>query len=114
VSLIGQGDAFHSTAKFKTGKTKTMKKLFVATVAAIVLLSGSAFAKQEKQVTRTIWELSDFPELEDKAKAVCESKSALSDKLKAACAAHTFPSVTKGGAFRNAGIGAELNTLIRQ
>jgi hypothetical protein len=91
-----------------------MKKLFTATAIALVLLTGSAFAKQEIDVKRTIWELSDFPELEKNAKAVCASKAVLSVKLKNACKTESFPSVTKAGKFRNVGIGAELNALMAQ
>ena len=83
-------------------------------VAFVTLFPVSANAKQEKQVTRTIWELSDFPDLEKKAKEVCGGKMVLSDKLKSACQSGNFPSVTKAGAFRNSGIGAELNSLMRQ
>ena len=91
-----------------------MKKLSLSTMIALAMLTGSAFAKSEVQVTRTIYDLSDFPQLSEKANAVCASKSALSDKLKKACESKTFPSVTKAGLFRNTGIGAELNTLMRQ
>jgi hypothetical protein len=91
-----------------------MTKYFVSAAIALVLLTGSAFAKQEIDVKRTIWELSDFPELEKNAKAVCAGKAIMSPKLMVACKAGTFPSVTKAGAFRNVGIGAELNALIRQ
>jgi hypothetical protein len=91
-----------------------MKKFILTAAFVAVAFTGPAFAKQEVQVTRTVWELSDFPELASKAKAVCESKSNISDKLKAACKSDTLPKVTKAGAFRNTGIGAELNTLIRQ
>jgi hypothetical protein len=88
---------------------------FVLIALALVLASTSfATAKQEKQVTRVIWEISDFPDLEKKAREVCAGKATMSDKLKTACNAGTFPSVTKAGAFRNTGIGAELNTLMRQ
>jgi hypothetical protein len=90
-----------------------MRNIIIAALAASFAFAPIA-AHAEKQVTRTVKEISDFPELEKKAKEVCGSKSALSDKLKAACAAGTFPSVTKAGLFRNTGIGAELNTLMRQ
>lgn len=93
-----------------------MKKLLIATAILLAMsAANAASAKQEVQVTRTVWELSDFPELAAKAKAICESKSSLSDKLKAACKDNSlFPKVTKAGNFRNTGIGAELNTLMRQ
>jgi hypothetical protein len=91
-----------------------LKSLTIASVVAIVAFTGFAHAKQEKQVTRVIMELSDFPDLAAKAKAVCDGKASMSDKLKNACHTGQFPSVTKAGAFRNVGIGAELNTLIRQ
>lgn len=92
-----------------------MNKLMIATAIALVALTGSAFAKQEVSVTRTVWEISDFPELSAKVKAVCDGKSVMSDKLKDACKDNAkLPKVTKAGAFRNTGIGAELNSLIRQ
>ena len=91
-----------------------MNHTMILAALATVLLTGNAIEKQEKQVTRTIWELSDFPALAEKAKAVCDSPVKRSDKLNAACQTATFPSVTKAGAFRNTGIGAELNTLMRQ
>ena len=92
-----------------------MNKLILSATIAFVALTGSAFAKQEVSVTRTVWEISDFPELSAKVKVVCEGKSTLSDKLKDACKDQTkLPKVTKAGAFRNTGTGAELNTLIRQ
>ena len=91
-----------------------MNKLFISSAIAFVLLTGSAFAKQEIDVKRTVWELSDFPELEKNAKAVCASKAVLSVKLQNACKGNNFPSVTKAGKFRNVGIGAELNALMAQ
>jgi hypothetical protein len=91
-----------------------MNKLFLSTAVALVLLTGSAFARQEIDVKRTIWELSDFPALEEGAKAVCTGKAVLSPKLQNACKAGTFPSVTKAGKFRNVGIGAELNAVMAQ
>jgi hypothetical protein len=92
-----------------------MSKYYVATAVALLILTGSAFAKQEVSVTRTVWEISDFPKLSEQVKTVCEGKAVMSDKLKAACKEATLlPKVTKAGAFRNTGIGAELNSLIRQ
>jgi hypothetical protein len=91
-----------------------MNKLIISAVVFAAFISPVA-AKQEVSVTRTVWEISDFPELSAKVKLVCEGKSTLSDKLKDACKDNTkLPKVTKAGAFRNTGIGAELNTLIRQ
>jgi hypothetical protein len=95
-------------------ETTTMIKVALFAMVALIAFAGVSQAKQEKQVTRTIYELSDFPDLEKKAKEVCGGKLVLSDKLKTACQSGTFPSVTKSGAFRNSGIGAELNSLIRQ
>ena len=87
----------------------------VAVFAAIAFAPGFAHAKKEVQVTRTVYELSDFPELETKAKAICANeKLAKSDRLKRACNENQFPRVTKAGMFWNTGYGAELNTLIRQ
>ena len=91
-----------------------MNHTMILAALATVLLTGNAIAKQEKQVTRTIWEISDFPQLAEKAKAICDSHAKKSDKLSAICATGAWPSVTKAGAFRNTGAGAELNTLMRQ
>ena len=91
-----------------------MTKLFLSTALALAMLTGSAFAKQEIDVKRTVYELSDFPELEKGAKAVCSGKAVLSTKLQNACKGNMFPSVTKAGKFRNVGIGAELNALMAQ
>ena len=92
-----------------------MKTIIFAILALTFLANAAtAQAKQEKQVTRTVWELSDFPELEKKANEVCGGKLVMSAKLKTACEAKQWPGVTKSGAFRNSGIGAELNALIRQ
>lgn len=90
-----------------------MRKIIIAAaLASFAFLPVAAHA--EKQVTRTVKEISDFPELAKKAEEVCSGKAAKSDKLVAACASKTWPSVTKAGLFRNTGIGAELNTLMRQ
>ena len=92
-----------------------MNKLFISTGIALVLLTGSAFAKSEVQVTRTIWEMTDFPGLAEKTKAICDSKTLqISPRLRKACDTNSFPRVTKAGAFYNTGYGAELNSLMRQ
>jgi hypothetical protein len=91
-----------------------MFKLAIATILACSLLTASAFAKQEIDTKRTIWEISDFPDLEKNAKAICEGNAVLSVKLKIACKNGNWPSVTKAGKFRNVGIGAELNALMAQ
>jgi hypothetical protein len=91
-----------------------MKKLILSALIIASVVSPVA-AKQEVQVTRTLWEMSDFPGLDAKVKTVCEGTMVKSDKLKEACKDQTkMPKITKAGAFRNTGIGAELNALIRQ
>lgn len=89
-----------------------MKSIILA-LATLAMISP-AMAKKEVQTTRTIWEVSDFPELATKAKAVCGNSATKSAKLVTACKTEAWPSVTKAGAFRDTGIGAELNTLMRQ
>ena len=94
-----------------------MRKFIIsAAIVGVALFSASAAqAKKETQVTRTVWELSDFPDLEKKAQAICENEKAVkSPRLVKACADKAFPRVTKAGAFYNTGYGAELNALIRQ
>jgi hypothetical protein len=93
-----------------------MIKFYLSAIVALVLIWSPALAeaKQEVEVKRVIWEMSDFPELETASKAVCDGTQIKSAKLQVACKDQKFPSVTKAGAFRNVGIGAELNALIRQ
>jgi len=93
-----------------------MKKFLVsAAAAALVLAPSFAFAKKEVQVTRTVYELTDFPDLAKKAEAVCGNDSLKkSVRLSKACSDKQFPRVTKAGMFYNTGYGAELNALIRQ
>jgi hypothetical protein len=90
-----------------------MKKLLVSTAIAFALLTGSAFAKQEVDAKRVVWELSDFPELAAKTDKVCASSAVMSPKLKTACQSKAFPKISKKGEWYNVGIGSELNTLIR-
>jgi len=100
---------------------KTTIALFALTALTALNVSGNvASAKTVKMVERTIWEIKDFPTLEKSVLALCTSaaeegtKLVLSDKAKAVCASHAWPSITKAGAFRNTGVGAEFNTLMRQ
>lgn len=45
---------------------------------------------------------------------ICASAAQLSEKAQVACVTNTMPKVAKSGeTFRNVGIGAEFNTLIR-
>ncbi len=92
--------------------------------AAAIVLSAIAgyttggYAAEVKEITvkRTVYSLDvDAPSLKTAVLAVCGDKSVkLSDKAKAACTSAQFPSVTKGGKFRNSGIGAEFNALVAQ
>ena len=50
-----------------------------------------------------------------KVKAVCEGKYVLTPEARAVCDGGALPPVLKDGTrFRNSGVGAEFNTLIRQ
>lgn len=90
----------------------------IATAAALSFVGISFVAAAEtKEVTRTVtvYGLDDAPALRDAVKAICADKSVkLSDKAKKACETSTFPTLTKALKFRNAGIGAEFNTLANQ
>lgn len=94
--------------------------LIIASVAAasfFAVSTATAFAAETKQVTRTvtIYSMDDFPAFRDKVKAVCgDTAVKMTDKAKNVCASQTFPKLTKGGTFRNAGVGGELNTLANQ
>lgn len=92
----------------------------IAAVAfsAIAGYSAAGYAAETKEVTRTVTVYSleaDAPDFYAKVKAVCaDTKVVLSDKAKTACKANEFPKLTKALRFRNAGIGAEFNTLAAQ
>jgi hypothetical protein len=97
-----------------------MKKIiFTAALLSTVAIMGihAAGAAETKVVQRTVtvYSMADAPKLEEQVKAVCaDTKVKLSDKARAACDANSFPPLTKNLTFRNSGIGAEFNTLVRQ
>lgn len=101
-----------------------MRTVSLRTAAVVFALSAVAgyttagHASETKEVTRTVtvYDLkTDAKDFYAKVKAVCDDKSVkLSDKAKSACAADTFPTLTKSLRFRNAGIGAEFNTMAAQ
>lgn len=94
----------------------TIKTITVA-FALSALAFGAAIAAETKEVTRTvtIYSLDDAPDFKAKVEAICkDTQIKLSDKAKSACANSTFPKLTKSLRFRNAGIGAEFNTLAMQ
>ena len=95
---------------------KFEKALIAGTLALVMVATGALHARAAETVTvtRTVYGIGDFPALEAKAKAVCAGSHKLSDGARTVCASGKWPSVTKAGAFRNAGVGAELNTLMRQ
>lgn len=87
----------------------------LAVVGTFATCGSLAHSAQQVTTTRTVYELSDFPDTATKVKAICESdKFKLSDKAKAICTSGKWPGMTKAGAFRNSGSGAEFNTLMRQ
>lgn len=100
----------------------TNSKIILAGTVAISTIIASAFvpvgATETKTITRTvtIYALSDNADLQKKVEAICaDSSLKLSDKAHKACEAKQFPNlVAKGQRFRNAGIGAEFNTLAAQ
>lgn len=95
-----------------------MIKLATMTALAVALaFAPKAIAAETKEVTKTvtIYSLSDNPKLEAAVKAICDDKSVkLSDKARTLCVTGNWPNLTKGLKFRNAGVGAEFNTLAAQ
>jgi hypothetical protein len=87
-------------------------------LSAVAGYHNAATASETKQVTRTVtvYDLkTDAPDFYAKVKAICGDQNVkLSDKAKIACANEQFPKLTKALRFRNAGIGAEFNTLAAQ
>lgn len=96
-----------------------LKTVIVANIlaAAFIGFIGNVKAAETKEVTRTvtIYSLSDNPKFEAAVKAICSDKTVkLSDKAKTICVTGEFPKLTKALRFRNAGVGAEFNTLAAQ
>lgn len=95
-----------------------MIKLASLTALAIVIaFAPKAFASETKEVTKTvtIYSLSDNPKLAASVKAICDDKGVkLSDKARTMCVTGNWPNLTKALKFRNAGVGAEFNTLAAQ
>lgn len=95
-----------------------MIKLASMTALAVVLaFAPKAFAAETKEITKTvtIYSLSDNPKFEASVKAICGDKAVkLSDKAKTMCVVGNWPNLTKALKFRNAGVGAEFNTLAAQ
>lgn len=88
--------------------------------SAVLGYCNAATASETKEVTRTVTVYSlqaDNPKLFETVKAICSDKNVhLSDKAKATCASADLPNMklTKALRFRNAGVGAEFNTLAAQ
>lgn len=87
-------------------------------VSAVMGYQNGASASETKEVTRavTVYNLKDDnAKLYETVKAICADKNVkLSDKARVACETDTWPKLTKALRFRNAGIGAEFNTLAAQ
>lgn len=88
--------------------------------SAVLGYHNGASASETKEVTRTVTVYSlqsDNPKLYETVKAICSDKSVkLSDKARAMCSSADLPNtkLTKALRFRNAGVGAEFNTLASQ
>jgi hypothetical protein len=81
----------------------------VSMVVAAVVMSASANAMSLDAVKV------DWPALAAKTVAVCNGSQVKSAKLTEACKTGQMPNVLKDGTrYYNVGIGAELNTLMRQ
>lgn len=100
---------------------RTISKRFAVAGIAVSALIGwtiGGYAAETKTIERTvtIYNLrDDAPDFYAKVKAVCaDANLKLSEKARIACKAEEFPKLTKSLRFRNAGVGAELNTLAAQ
>lgn len=100
----------------------TKFQMFAVAMIATAFVGGNAMAQTAATQNATSVpvpgaQTTEMPSgLKTKLDAVCTDKAVkLSDKAQGACNDPTkLPKVTKAGLFRNAGIGAEFNTLIRQ
>lgn len=95
-----------------------MKKLVLTT--AIALAFAISAQAQEAATAAPVVEVSapveilPAPQLQEDFAFICASNAQLSDKAKLACLNNALPKVAKATtSFRNTGIGAEFNTLIR-
>lgn len=95
-----------------------MIKTAIIVSAAVFSFASIVNAAETKEVTRTVTVYSlkeDAPKFYEQVKAICSDKAVkLSDKARKACDTEEFPKLTKALRFRNAGIGAEFNTLANQ
>lgn len=85
-----------------------MNKIVVAAIALVMgTVSANALSLEAVKI--------DHPVLAEKTKAVCDGPAVKSAKLTEACKTGIMPNVLKDGTrWYNVGIGAELNTLMRQ
>ena len=95
-------------------------KLYFITVATAIALgfilpaNAQEVAATDPAIVETPAPVAASPMLQEAFNAICESDAKLSDKARLACINSTLPKVAKtGDIFRNVGIGAEFNTLIR-
>lgn len=87
-----------------------MTKIMHLIAATAMLASSSAFGATVEGASGTVTDT-----LTPKVQAVCDGPFVLTAEAMAACQSGTFPVVIADGSrFRNTGIGAEFNTLIRQ
>lgn len=96
-----------------------LKTIIVANILAAGFIGfiSNVKAAETKEVTRTVtvYSLSDNPKFAETVKAICDDKAIkLSDKARTMCVTGNFPNLTKALRFRNAGVGAEFNTLAAQ
>lgn len=77
--------------------------------------AGYAAETHQVTVTRTNYTFDDAPKLKAAVLVICaDTKIVLSTKARIACTGDKWPAISKSLEFRNSGIGAEFNALIRQ
>ena len=87
-------------------------KSLILAIAAIALPTGIAIAEPQFVTAAVPTAAND---LIAKLAQTCDGRFVLSDRAIVACQTEQFPRLsTDGQSFRNQGVGAEFNTLMRQ
>lgn len=98
-------------------------KLYLLTAATVIALGFGIPANAQDEATMIDVNVAPAPaaaspvastDLANAFATICNSTAVLSDKAQLACINNAMPKVAKSAvSFRNTGIGAEFNTLIR-
>lgn len=110
-------NAINALVNVSSARVRAFSAVSFLTFCAVAGYTFPGHAAETKTVTRTVTVnmLSDNPKLAELVAGICGDKAVkLSDKARKACDDKAFPPLTKALTFRNSGVGAEFNALVRQ